>query len=158
MNEEKASNREQAARAGSASFQRSLLDGVGFTLIELLVVVAVIAVLAGLTLAALGGVNQKAARDRTKAEVSALVNAMESYRSQRGAYPPADQKNYSGNVPYDEIATYMESFSGSVSNSSVVDPYGGNYIYLKPGLTNPASFDLYSTAGGTNNASWIGNW
>ena len=41
--------------------------GLGFTMIELLVVVAVIGVVAGFVLAAVGGVQKKAAKEQTKA-------------------------------------------------------------------------------------------
>jgi general secretion pathway protein G len=132
--------------------------GAGFTLIELLVVVAVIAVVAGITLAALGGVQGKAARDRTRTEISALVNAMETYRSQFGAYPPADRNAYQGNVPYAELTNYLEGFSGQMDGGVIMDPFGTPYVYQKPGTNNRASFDLYSTAGGTNEAARIGNW
>jgi len=131
--------------------------GAGFTLIELLVVVAVIAVLAGITLAAMSGVQGKAARDRTKAEISAIATALEAYRSQYGVYPPSASNN---TVPFTNISGYLATDRITVEGVSLKDPFGADYVYVRPGLRNRASFDLYSTAGaGTNEThKHIGNW
>jgi general secretion pathway protein G len=128
-------------------------------LIELLIVVAVIAVLAGLTLAALGGANQKAARDRTKAEIAAMANALEAYKSQNGVYPDPATNN---TVPYLDIRGYLATERIDVGTNNVpVDPFGVAYSYqLPPGTRNRVSFDLWSRAGaGANETNkFIGNW
>ncbi len=132
----------------------------GFTLIELLVVVAVIAVLAGITLAAMGGVNQKAARDRTKAEIAAIVNALERFKSQNDSYPPAAASN----LPYADISAFLPASASSLTTngSSVTlnDPYGNPYFYQNPGSNNIATFDVWSTAGASDDEihKHIGNW
>jgi prepilin-type N-terminal cleavage/methylation domain-containing protein len=62
-----------------------------FTLIELLTVMAVIVVLAGLTLMGAGYANKKAATSRAEAEIQALSAALESYKADQGTYPiPTD--------------------------------------------------------------------
>jgi general secretion pathway protein G len=144
------------ASPGSHS-RPSLALASGFTLIELLVVVAVIAILAGITLAAMGGVQQKAARDRTKAEVAAIANALEAYRSQNGEYPEEASGNF---VPLTNITGYLAAEKILIEDGRLKDPFGGFYLYLKPGLRNKASFDLWSYAGaGTNEVhKHIGNW
>jgi general secretion pathway protein G len=132
-----------------------------FTLIELLVVVAVIAVLAGFTLAAMGGINQKAARDRSKAEVAAIANALERFKSQNDRYPAAN----GANLPYAAIRAFLPVSDSSLStNGSVVvfnDPYGTPYLYRLPGSNNIATFDVWS-AGQNSSATAtnddIGNW
>ncbi|MFM8887797.1 MAG: type II secretion system protein, partial [Chthoniobacterales bacterium] len=61
-----------------------------FTLIELLVVVAIIAILAGLTLATLGNVNRKGAESRARSEVAALAAAIDAYKLEFGSYPASN--------------------------------------------------------------------
>lgn len=128
-----------------------------FTLIELLVVVAVIAVLAGIILAAMGGVNQKAARDRTKGEISAIANALQAYHSQNGEYPTAA---VGGLVPYQAIQGYLATERIEVLGTKLLDPFGGDYFYSRPGTRNRVSFDLWSRAGAGANEpqKHIGNW
>lgn len=59
----------------------------GFTLVELLTVMAVIAILAALTLQVSGFVQKKAAMSRAESEIKALEAACESYKSDNGTYP-----------------------------------------------------------------------
>ncbi len=60
-----------------------------FTLIELLTVMAVIGILAALTLSAAMGLMAKAARSRAQAEIRAMSGGLESYKIDNGIYPPA---------------------------------------------------------------------
>ena len=139
-----------------------------FTLIELLVTITVIAILAGITLAAMGGVNQKATRDQAKAEVTAISNALEQYKSVNDSYPAAGGNS---TVPFaDDGATirpfYIANKVQTNSSGQLQDPYGNAYLYStnRSGMKNPASFDVYSKGkdGATGNTSTsaddIGNW
>jgi general secretion pathway protein G len=130
----------------------------GFSLIELMVVMVVISILAGITLAAMGGVNQRAARDRTKAEIAAMANALEAYKSQNGKYPDPASNN---TVPYQAIRGYLATDRIDVGTNNVpVDPFGVAYSYRQPGTRNRVSFDLSSRAGAgaTETNKHIGNW
>jgi general secretion pathway protein G len=136
----------------------------GFTLIELLVVITVIALLAGLTLAAVGGVNQKANRDTTKAEIAAISNALEQYKSVNDSYPAAGGN---GTVPFSSSgnATIQPFFiANKISTNAsgqLTDPYGNAYQYStnRTGMKNPASFDVWSTGKSSADSSDdIGNW
>jgi general secretion pathway protein G len=133
-----------------------------FTLIELLVTITVIAILAGITLAAMGGVNQKATRDQAKAEVTAISNALEQYKSVNDSYPAAGGN---GTVPFASSGNatirpfYIANKVQTNSSGQLQDPYGNAYQYLIPGTKNPASFDIWSK--GKDSASTsddIGNW
>jgi prepilin-type N-terminal cleavage/methylation domain-containing protein len=59
----------------------------GFTLIELLVVMAIIAVLATLTMGAFSYAQQAAARNRTSGALAAIRAALEQYKEKFGEYP-----------------------------------------------------------------------
>jgi len=136
-----------------------VLPGSGaFTLIELLVVVAIIAILAGITIAALGGINQRGARDRAKAEIAGIVNALERYRSQHDSYPPAVSGS---NLPYAAISGFMPQSTAEAGFTNLSDPYGNTYLYRFPGIRNMATFDVWSPGQDTSSAATnddIGNW
>ncbi len=136
-----------------------------FTLIELLVTITVIALLAGLTLAAVGGVNQKATRDKAKAEIAAISNALEQFKSVRDDYPTnSDTNNFYPIVLTNNGNSIQPFFVANKietnSSNQLLDPYGGTYLYRKPGTKNPASFDVFSKGkdGATNTSDDIGNW
>jgi general secretion pathway protein G len=126
----------------------------------------VIALLAGLTLAAMGGVNQKTTRDKAKAEIAAISNALEQYKSINDTYPAAGGN---GTVPFAATGETIRPFyiANKIETNAageLLDPYGIAYKYQLPGSRNPASFDVYSKGkdGATGNTSTsaddIGNW
>lgn len=59
----------------------------GFTIVELLIVIIVIAILAAITIIAYNGIQQRGRDDARKADFRTLVNALESYHADKGAYP-----------------------------------------------------------------------
>jgi type II secretion system protein G len=124
-----------------------------FTLIELLVTVTVIAILAGITLAAMGGVNQKATRDKTKAEIAAISNALEQYKSVNDSYPSS--------ISLTVIGPFYQANRIQSSSNNLLDPYGNAYQYStnRSGMKNPASFDIWSKGKSSSDSTDdIGNW
>ena len=128
-----------------------------FTLIELMVVIAIIALLAGLTLSTLGYMNKKGAESRARAEVAALSAAIDSFKLDKGSYPPNVASLYTNLCPPTPGAkVYFEPTPGMVNTNArkFIDPWGEDYRY-----TNYTSyFELTSVAGsGTNTNNWIRN-
>ena len=60
---------------------------ISFTLLELLVVVAIIAILAALTMGIYGSVKRKGVESRLKAELATIELALENYKAKNGQYP-----------------------------------------------------------------------
>lgn len=123
-----------------------------FTLVELMVVVAVIGIVAGIVLAAAGGVQKKAARDQAKAEIQSFAVALEKFRSDFGAYPGATNLNQMTNTLYRNLTNYMtfrtNQLAGSGTNVCVNDPYGYPYRYRSPAVASTTmlteSFEIFS--------------
>jgi len=67
----------------------------GFTLIELLVVMAIIAILAALSMGAFTYAQQAAARNKTTASLAAIKAGLEGYKEKFGEYPQPTTKDYS---------------------------------------------------------------
>ncbi|MFA6239790.1 MAG: type II secretion system protein [Candidatus Hydrogenedentales bacterium] len=61
----------------------------GFTLIELLTVIAIIAILAGMTAAALPRALERARIARSESDMRNLANALAQYATEQGSFPPA---------------------------------------------------------------------
>ena len=139
--------------------------GAAFTLMELMVTVAIIAILAGLTLGTLGYVNRKGAESRAQSEVAALSAAIDSYKLDFGAYPPADTsslyKELTGQGTLNKAKVFIEPTPSMVTNTNAgpfLDPWGTPYNYRNPGTDNIGFFDLWTTAGGkADPALWIRN-
>jgi prepilin-type N-terminal cleavage/methylation domain-containing protein len=139
------------------------LQPAGFTLVELLATIAVIVVVASLTLGTLGYVNRKGAEGRAKAEVAALAAAIDNYKLDYGAYPaPADlfkELTAQGQVNTNKV--YFEpkgSIAQNMTNGPFLDPWGAAYNYRTNNLRNVGFFDLWSTSGGkTDEMEWIHN-
>jgi prepilin-type N-terminal cleavage/methylation domain-containing protein/prepilin-type processing-associated H-X9-DG protein len=95
-------------------FLRTERPGRGFTLVEILVVVAIIGVLAGILLAALGKVRESARSTQCKSNLHQIYTALELYRQSNKYYYP--------------IAASMPSL-GLNDDPRIVDvlaPYAGN--------------------------------
>ena len=123
----------------------------GFTLIELLVVITVIGILAAITLNIAGGVNQKAAMDKARAEIAAISNALEQYKNVNDVYPAT--------LEFSEIEPFYPANFVQVDGENLVDPFGNSYQYQIPGTHNPASFDVWSKGKSSSDTTDdIGNW
>lgn len=158
-----AGSREQGARGELAAAGGRLSRG--FTLIELMVVVAIIAVLAGLTLGTLGYVNRKGAESRARSEVATIAAAIDNYKLEFGSFPSNNAtalfKELTGQGTVNKTRVFIEPTPGLVTNTvngPFIDPWGTAYNYRNPGTNNVGFFDLWSTAGGASDQSqWIRN-
>jgi general secretion pathway protein G len=116
----------------------------GFTLIELLVVIAIIATLAGIVAPAVFHNVTDAKTSAAKSQIEILALALNAYRLDNGTFPTAAQGLEAlrtlprdGEPPPNWRGPYL-------SRVVPVDAWGRPYIYVFPGIENPASFDLYT--------------
>lgn len=65
----------------------------GFTLIEILLVLAIIGMLAGVTIFAIGGIGKRARVDTSKATLETVSNALDTYQLHVGHYPTEEEGN-----------------------------------------------------------------
>lgn len=112
-------------RLASTRLLRTRLHLGSFTLVELLTVIAIIAILAALTLAAASGVWNKVSRSRAAGEISAMANALDNYKTDNGVYPTASTMVTNTYVNYD----------GTGSTTNYIFSAQILYLYLS-GKTN----------------------
>lgn len=108
-----------------------------------MVVVAIIGVIAGIVLAAAGGVQKKAARDQTKAEIKTILVGLERFRAANGSYP-VPTSNPSSTSLYTNLTNFMSFRANQISGQQVLDPYGYPYWYRL--VTNANSSGAVATS------------
>src|SRR5947209_7395574 len=72
---------------GDCRIRSSFRGEAAFTILELLIVMSIIIILAGLTIATMGYVQNKSRRSRAEAEIAAISAACENYKADTGIYP-----------------------------------------------------------------------
>jgi prepilin-type N-terminal cleavage/methylation domain-containing protein len=113
----------------------------GFTLIELLVVIAIIGVLAALIVGATTVASKNKVENRVKAELNALVGAIESFHKKNGFYPAdnGDVVNTGTNQLFYELTGTLYD----KSSSTFTDFLGGT-------LTTPEITSVFKVSGFVN--------
>jgi len=93
----------------------------GFTLIEILLVLAIIGMLAGVTIFAIGGIGKKARIDTTKAILETVANALDTYQLHIAHYPTEEEGNL-------DALRVKPSFD----NETLADNWAGPYLKKAP--------------------------
>ena len=120
----------------------------GFTLIEILIVLALIGIVATLSIGELGGLFSSGQEDVAQAWVDGTGKQyVELYFLKARTYPKSLN---------DLMSPPKPGVNPLVSKASQLeDPWNNTYQYKQPGSRNPSSFDLWTT---TPDGKGIGNW
>jgi len=105
----------------------------GFTLIEILLVLAIIGMLAGVTIFAIGGIGKRARIDTTKATLETVANALDTYQLHVGHYPTEEE----GNLDALRVKPSFDS-------DQLADKWSGPYLKKAPvdAWNNPLSYEI----------------
>lgn len=135
-----------------ASLKRSEGRGVGFTIVELLIVIAVIGILALISVIAYNGIQQRAYNQRRQEDIKNVETLLENYATQHNGAYPATTSNTIANWKSIDVRTDANCFNGSkqadwvpgftslpqsqpnTGSSAGVGGYTGCYLYASNGL------------------------
>lgn len=116
-----------------------------FTLVELLTVMAILMILAGIMIAASGGVGRQAKEKKTLARMDIIKIALDKYRRDHGYFPV---QKVAGD--FDPSALGLKSkkniwlINGYTGTGSYLDAWKQPFQYKFPGSNNGKSYDLWS--------------
>ena len=130
----------------------------GFTLIEMVLVLGIIALLVGAGIFQLTGVLEGGQKKRVKGDLTTLTAAFRAYEMDSGFLPSSEQ---GVNALVDKPTSRPAPTSWSPKlKRMILDPWGNQYHYRRPGTKDKGGFDIYSTGpdGIAENADDIGNW
>lgn len=146
----------------------------GFTIVELIIVIAVIGILASITVVAFNGAQQRARDNKRVSDLQAIADAMELYRTKYGndiqtGSGCGSSGNGNGWFNYSDGSTYPASIlscftSKGYLNASYLDPSGcattggacsGKGVYMKYtcGTGDSAITYLYARMETTDNSA-----
>ena len=112
-----------------------------FTLVELLLVIAIIAILAGIAIPVVGGMNKKGKETKARAEINAIITAIKQYEADYGILPFTGLKNddifitaKDNTAKYDELMKYLMNIRPNGENLTEEERLGNpkNKRYLDP--------------------------
>ncbi len=133
----------------------------GFTLIEMMVVVIILGLLATIVVINVLPSQDRAMREKARADIAVLEQALESYRLDNFAFPTAEQGLSALVSPPAGMARPDRYREGGYIRRLPDDPWGAPYQYRQPG--RHGAVDIYSFGadgreGGEKNDADIGNW
>ena len=133
----------------------------GFTLVELMVVIVIIGLLATVVMVNVLPSQDKAMREKARADVATLEQAVETYRLDNFVFPTTQQGLAALTAPPADLARPDRYREGGYIRRLPADPWGAPYQYASPG--EHGRVDIYSFGadgqkGGEGENADIGNW
>lgn len=133
----------------------------GFTLVEVMVVIVIIGLLATVVMMNVLPSQDRAMKEKARADVAVLEQAVESYRLENLAFPTTEQGLQALVAPPPGLARPDRYREGGYVRRLPKDPWGAAYQYRYPG--EHGRFDVWSMGadgqkGGEGDDADIGNW
>lgn len=133
-------------RTQSPSRLRGGYEG-GFTLIELLIVIVILAILAGITIIAIGNMTSNSAKAACTSDSKSVEVAAETFKAQTGAYPGGTYTTGDSIGPGSTPATYMTGVTSSATTGGVAILMNGGDTDANGNTIGPWLKDLPFNAG-----------
>ena len=133
----------------------------GFTLLELMVAIVILGLLATVVMINVLPSQDRAMKEKAKADVSVLEQAVESYRLDNFVFPTTEQGLSALTAPPAGLNRPDRYRDGGYIRRLPDDPWGNPYQYAYPG--ERSRFDVFSLGadgkkGGEGDDADIGNW
>jgi len=128
----------------------------GFTLIEVMIVVVILAILAAIVVPRVMSAPEKARKTRARADIQAIVSALNMYKLDNYTYPTTEQglQALVKKPTTQPVPPNWHQYLPKVPK----DPWGQPYKYLYPGTHND-DFDVWTDGPpGSDSGRQIGNW
>lgn len=133
----------------------------GFTLVEVLVVVVILGILAAVVVPRVMDQPDRAKVTKARADVQAMVTALNIYRLENNNYPSTNQGLVALVQPPAGQPAAPNWKQGGYIDRLPKDPWGGDYQYLNPGIHGEIDIWSLGADGALNGegiSSDIGNW
>lgn len=133
----------------------------GFTLLELMVVIVILGLLATVVMVNVLPSQDRAMKEKARADISVLEQSIEGYRLDNFAFPTNEQGLQALVTPPAGMTRPDRYREGGYIRRLPQDPWGNPYQYAVPG--EKGRFDIYSFGadgrkGGEGDDADIGNW
>lgn len=136
-------------------------DEAGFTLLELMVAIVILGLLATVVMINVLPSQDRAMKEKARADVAVLEQALEGYRLDNLVFPTTEQGLQALVQPPAGLARADRYREGGYIRRLPADPWGNPYQYAYPG--ERGRFDVFSFGadgrkGGEGDDADIGNW
>jgi general secretion pathway protein G len=124
----------------------------------MLIVLSIIALLMGMVIYHLTGVNDAAQEEKVQSDILTFKEALAGYQLESGALPTTEQGI---KVLWERpTAEPVPDRWKAMMDEETKDPWGHSYQYQNPGKHNPDRYDIYSMGpdGQPDTDDDIGNW
>ncbi len=130
----------------------------GYTLVEIMLVLSIIVVLMSAGIYYLVGNLGIAKSTRVKSDLETISTQLKVYQMQNINFPTTAQ-GLQALVTPPTTAPKPRNWSKLLKPEALIDPWGNEYQYLKPGKHNPDDFDVWSLGPNKEGGDKIiGNW